>query len=795
MEVINELFLLYKKARDSIQYTEKQRNWDKIEYKFEDDPPCIKALLENGVFELGSINMTQMRLAAYLKIRDIPLVAAIQILDEWVMLINPSFIQEIHHDGVVDYTYLKEQNRYIARTVFSAAHYGFSCAGIKQIPGVAEFCQQWCRNEVSIGINVTLFNATRAEYKNKRMDIVAECIGRQDNVMIIPKTVTVECVAIRHTETKCGDCTLFGTDGSPLEFSVDASSKHILSFLEQTRTPLSGKIAAMIGKPRKQCSLWKYHMTEQNAELVYVVPPVANEYSDADRHTRQAAFYIGHGLQTNQAFKFSGYGHTSEFSNHVRLVFDKAEEVADSLTNFEQTPKMRSESRIFEVGKSTVLNKYSDIIDSLTYNHIKIWGREDMIMALDLAFHSVKRFKFQRKIIKGWMNILVIGDSGQGKSLAAEALMQHYNLGYKASAESSTRSGLMYGIDTKGEGPNSLIWGAIPRQSGRLVVIDELKELINSGHFAQLTEARSSGMVKVDTIVSGRAMAETRLILLTNPPAKRTMGSYICPVESIQDLIPDLEDTRRFDLVVGVASKEVLDETIHQDIESMDEIPDTYTGDKCKHHLLWVWNLQPNDIIIPHTVEIAILRQSLSMCEIYSSIIPIVEPADQRESLARVSAAIAARVNSVDGSGKLVVTEDHVDAAYEFMLRLYNGPGLRYDVFSSNNARYILSEKSMGDLLVKFRNSEEWSTSWKRIIQYISEEGYIHARPMASVLNFDVADAARVLDWFSSYKMMRMLSGNRYVKSENGVAFVLFVKKTIMEEDKKVKKIEGGEEF
>ena len=332
---------------------------------------------------------------------------------------------------------------------------------------------------------------------------------------------------------------------------------------------------------------------------------------------------------------------------------------------------MREASRVFISTNPHVMAKYNDIVKSLTYNHIRIWGREDMVMAIDLTYHSVRRFVFQRNTIRGWMNTLIIGDSGQGKTVATEALMKHFNLGYKASAESATRAGLLWGVDIKGNMPNTLIWGSIPRNTGRLVVIDELKEIIKTGAFAQLTEARSSGVVNVDTIESGRAMAETRLILLTNPPAKKRMGSYMYPVESVPDLIPDLEDTRRFDLVVGVASKEISDRVIHQDIETMASVADTYNSDTCKNHLLWIWNLTPDDIVIPHPVEVQILERSLEMCSDYSSIIPIVEPADHREKLARVAVALAARLDSTDKDNRLLVTGHHVEAAHVLMDRLY----------------------------------------------------------------------------------------------------------------------------
>jgi hypothetical protein len=539
--------------------------------------------------------------------------------------------------------------------------------------------------------------------------------------------------------------------------------------------PLPGKIAALVGMPpRKHCSRWKYSYAEQNAELIYVTPRVANEYSDSDRHTRQSVYYLGHGIQTNQSYVFSGYCHVNENNSQTRLVFDKAEEAVDSLREFQRTSLMEEQSRIF-IPKNGAWQKYEEIIRTLEYNHIRVWGRQLMIMAVDLAYHSVRRLIFQDRLLKGWLNVLIIGDSGQAKSLVAESLMSYYDLGYKASAEATTRAGLLWGVDVKSSGPSALIWGSIPRNTGRLVFIDELAQIIDNGVFKQLTEARSSGMVNVDTIVTGKAKAETRLVMLTNPLEKRVMGGYLYPVEAVQELIPTVEDIRRFDITVGVASREIDDEVIHQDVHTMKPIEDKYRADICKNHLLWIWNLPPEDIIISNKVEAHVLEMSLEMCGMYSPVIPLVEPADQREKLVRVATAFAARLNSINSEGQLLVTEEYVDVAFKFMNLIYSSDALLYREFSDANAAYALGAEGITNLLGEFRN-REWSVQWRRMILHISEENLIHARTMAAAVGCEMKLCVKALDWMVVYKLMKMVSGNRFVKTTNGVTFVRAVK-------------------
>ena len=771
MEVIRALKDFYDNAVKEVEYISTKRIWEKADYNFDEDPPCIKAILDKGVFAMGTINMTQMRLAAYLKTRGIAINEAVIILDEWLTNVPSEFIYE-QRNGQVDYTRLQEQNRFVCKTVFTSAQYGFSCSGIKQIPGIDLLCTNQCRDQVKEKITVSLFDASKSQYRGKRLNIIVEVIGRQDAVMIIPKTITVSCTGQRFNTKRCSGCPFENQGGDNIEFEVGASSPYILKWLEPSQRESVSKITSLIGMTGIDCKAIKWSVTEQNAETIHIVPPIANEYSDSDRHTRQLAYFIGHGLKTNQKYILSGYTHVNERTSNAVLVFDKSEESEDSLLEFEQTDAMKEASKVFSIETGgDVMKKYKEVIASLSFNHIRVWGRDPMIMAMDLTYHSVRRFYFQEKLIKGWMNVLVIGDSGQAKTETAISLMKHYDMGYKASAEASTRAGLLFGVDVKSAGPNHLIWGAIPRYSGRIVVVDELKQLIKTGAFAQLTDARSSGVVSVDTIVHGRALAETRLILLTNPVEKRRMGSYYHPVEAIADLIPDLEDIRRFDIVVGVASKEIDDEVYHQNIRDMEKIEDIYTHEVCKNHLLWIWNLQPEDVIISNKVEDSVLKISLEMCKLYSPVIPVVEPADQREKVARVSVALAARLNSVTDDNKLLVTEKHVKAAFDFMRTIYDSEALKYDAFSDANALLTMDSGIIDNLSKQFRNSD-WSPHWRNGVQYIAEEAYIVSRIMAAAINCPISSATKMLDWLTSHKLLKLTRSSSYIKTSNGVTFI-----------------------
>jgi hypothetical protein len=606
------------------------------------------------------------------------------------------------------------------------------------------------------------------DYRNRRISVDVEIVGRRDGVMIIPESIHAKCVGTGDS-TKCGSCALAkAPDG--LNFRITAGTFGILNMIESSSTPLSGKIGRAIGMTRRECSSWTYKITEQNVEVIYISPRLTNDVSKSDRYTKKKAYYIGHGIGTNQSYRMSGYTHVSEKDGEVKLVFDKADELSDSLSEFKWTDDMTRESVIFRPSERVnIKTQFNNIVSNLNREVIRMWGRENMIKGIDLAFHSARRIPFQGKIIKGWLDILIIGDSGQGKTTAFERMMEWYKAGYIASGNSSTRAGLLYGVDVKSEGPPTLIWGVLPRNTGRLVMIDEAKNIIDEkGAFQDLTRARSQGIVEVTTIVSGRATSETRLIIVTNPSDRRVMSSFMFPVESIPYLVPAYADIRRFDFAVGVMSNEVSDEVIHTDINTLVKQDNPYTSDRCSNLVYWAWNLKPEDIVYDQKVQKRTLDLSLQMCKEFSSEIPLVEPADQRESLARISTAMAIRMfQSYDGK-KLEVTKECVDAAYDFLHDIYNSPSLDYGAFSLANAKMVITDEDIEKLSSVFKS--KWVLDWENITKFFLYNNYAKVNILSSSLGMDITTAREVLNWLESMSLVKTSKYGAY-PTTNGVRF------------------------
>ncbi len=175
-------------------------------------------------------------------------------------------------------------------------------------------------------------------------------------------------------------------------------------------------------------------------------------------------------------------------------------------------------------------------------------------------------------------------------------------------------------------------------------------------------------------------MARTRLLWISNSRSGSKMAAYNYGVDAVKELIGALEDIRRFDAVIAVASGEVPYEIINKRHNST--IPHEFTSDLSSHLVSWAWSRKSHQIFIERDAEDEILMVSNRMGAKYSSSCPIVEPSDQRLKIARLSVALAARTFSTEDGYTLIVRKCHVEMIEEFLDRIYASPALGYLEYS-----------------------------------------------------------------------------------------------------------------
>jgi len=320
-----------------------------------------------------------------------------------------------------------------------------------------------------------------------------------------------------------------------------------------------------------------------------------------------------------------------------------------------------------------------------------IYERQDILLAADLTYHSVLRFKFQERVVeKGWVEMLVLGDTRTGKTATIKGLMNYYQLGEFGSGEATSFAGLVGGLSQVNNRWN-IQWGKIPLNDRRLFVIDEVSGLTQD-EIALMSGIRSTGVAEITKIQSERTRARTRLIWISNPRKANPLSSYTYGCLAIKELIGKPEDISRFDIVITSASADVSTDIYNKVAEKRDI---KYDYLKCRNLVLWAWSRNMSQIEIGKRTTEAILDYASLQGKKYNSSIPIVEAAEQRIKLAKLAVASACRFFSCSEDGeRVLVKPHHAEFAYAFLEMCYSKSSMRYDEWAKKqNDQLTLKDK------------------------------------------------------------------------------------------------------
>lgn len=524
--------------------------------------------------------------------------------------------------------------------------------------------------------DVELSAAVSPETTGKRIRFPAmiAAVGRAP--YIVPKKVMVKC---SRDQAFCGLCPIFGAprgeDG--VVQNVHPESEAVLQMIHTGKEVLAGAMKDAFQIPSK-CPVVGFETVEHyDAEVIRVNPSLEITNRDTDR-TLQSAIAVGCKIDLNEVYQFTGRMHPHPKTQEATIVISKGKATADALESYKI--KDIGRFKVFRpetwsvAGIDDVLNRvYTDLEANVT----RIYQRRDLHLFIDLAYHSPLLIDFDDKTVKGWVEILIVGDSAQGKTDTAIHLMEHYGLGVKVECKNASVAGLLGGLQKFGESW-MVTWGMIPTHDKRLVLLEELKGA-TIDTVSKLTDMRSSGIAEIPKIEKRRKHARTRLIVTSNPRSNRPMSSYNFGVEAISELIGNPEDVRRFDAALVVSSLEIDPTIINQLQKTRPVIEHVYTGDLCRELILWAWTRTPDQVKFDTSALETALEQAIRLCAKYTDAIPLVDRGSMRYKLSRLAASLACRTFSACDEGQgVLVRQCHVEYVAQLLDRVYSSKVFGY---------------------------------------------------------------------------------------------------------------------
>lgn len=623
---------------------------------------------------------------------------------------------------------------------------------------------------------VDLLHATDAKYVGKRIKVTGLLAGKGTTPYIYPKTIECKCRIVAEGEEpsgkSCSSCIY--ASGTKRTIKLTAANNLMLSLIDCPDKEYQKALRRVCSLP-DNCHGAAIDIAERgNLETIRLVPKAELDHTKhkTTEFCSRDCFVISTDIPANKKYTLSGYPHPHPNNQQATFIFDKVTpEKAVSEENIKDD-EIADKLKIFQVAEGqSIQQKLDEIYEDLERNVTYVWGRRAVMLATDLVFNSVLNFYFQGQFVKrGWCETLIIGDSGQAKTTAVERLVTHYRCGEIISGESARRTGLLYSIQQQGSGW-TLIWGAMPLNDGGLLVIDEFSG-ISEEDLSKMSDTRSSGICKVSGVVTGETTARTRLIMISNPRSGRQLRSETYGVNAILKLMGKAEDVRRLDFAVGVASGEVGQEVINQSILEMPDIAHKYTSEACSLRTLWAWSRQPDQIKFTPEAMKALLNQSIDLGNRYSSKIPLVEPADQRIKLARLSTALACTLYSTEDGHNVIVKPEHVDYIVKYLNEIYCSEALKYDKFSaedfensdSSDSTLLRLRRDFLGLIITEREPQE-------VITALYQLPYLDRRTLEDATGLGNEEMRHVMHFIISNQLVEK-AGQGYRRTPLGTSFL-----------------------
>lgn len=541
--------------------------------------------------------------------------------------------------------------------------------------------------------SVPFADALKADRVGTRHALKAQVVAFDEVPYAVPSEVEVSC---DKSQDFCGLCRVFA-DGPKQR--VPPESRHIVRMVDASDKAKEEAVKEAVGIPTR-CSVCLIKETKlYQVEAMRISPEISLNDSEEGMHRENVeALLIDGFVENNETYEMQGRTYTNPNTQAMMFVFSGAENTVDNLTSYnvqDTQPLLQFQPDEWTVDGMRA--KLREIYRDFEANVTHIYLRPDLHLAVDLVYHSPLWFEFNGQLQKGWVEGLVVGDSGQGKTDVARHMLAHYDLGVKVDCKNASTAGLMGGVQRFDRtGKWYVTWGIIPLHDKRLVVLEELKgakpEVI-----ASLTEMRSSGMATISKIGKRRARARTRLLALSNPRDTRTIADHAYGIESVKNLVGNPEDVRRFDFALVVSESDLSSEAYTAKLKSPPQVDHVYTKQLCRELVLWCWTVE--QVVMDDDAREMIYDEARNLADQCRTDIWLIDQSTMPLKLARLAASIAGRTYSATDDGRSIrVRTCHVQFMMSWLRRIYDNRSSGYFAYAKQQYVRQLDEKLVDEV-------------------------------------------------------------------------------------------------
>lgn len=392
----------------------------------------------------------------------------------------------------------------------------------------------------------------------------------------------------------------------------------------------------------------------------------------------------------------------------------------------------------------TIESKINDLYESARC-HIAPYLNKDIWFAMELVFNSPLDITY-KNVIRGALDIFVLGDTRTGKSETSKALKQLYDFGEIVPLKTATVASLIGGTDDK---LKKTKLGVIPRHHKELVIMEEFSgapvEFIKT-----LTEIRSSNMVKIYRVAGDiQTPCKLRMITISNPISENgqlmTLSSYPNGIEPINELIKSPEDIARYDAFVLFPRVEKLSNPFGTIVDNNLKIDSKHYQTKSK----WIKSLTHDNVVISDELGSYIFEKGIELNNTFECSFTVFG-SETDKKIARLSAALACMLCSTNDYEHVIVTKEHVDYIINFLVRNYDNNMFRLREFANEEKSYnTVVEKDTKDLEMVYPKNVTF-------VDFLANTSKVSRSELMTVSGLNKDDFSKIFNFLVARKYIKL---------------------------------------
>lgn len=610
----------------------------------------------------------------------------------------------------------------------------------------------------------------------RRMAFRARVLAVSPTRYLLPQRYRLIC-PVPGSQRICQTCPIANNAVHEVQGIFESGDYDGVRMIKEPRSAILNMMKARVGVPTT-CAMPDYTVDDaesidslllcESAEELGASEDVVNNPRDAMVVSRPDTPLIA-----NRTYEFEGTILDTPNKLQAILWVDHSTPVGMSHDNFVvDDASIQMLSQFAPPPGVDVFDHLKHVSMDLMYNVTQIYDRLDLHMVYRTVWHSQIAFQFGKQYVdRGWIELIVIGDTRCGKSSTFRRMRDWFGVGQLIDCKNQSVPGILGTVVQRDQSGWYVTPGTLPQNDRGIVCFDEFTSLKGENLVEALSSTRSEGVVRISKAATAEFSARVRSIWLANPGVGLLMQHMSeTGVESITRIIHQPEDIARFDLGMAVTQHDIPAGALHREYP----IERPRWGIEATRKLIsWTYSRRPEQVVF-HPDAITYTHQwSEYMCAVYDPTIPLVEPADQRNRIAKIAVSVAAQCFSTDDTHQTIqVRPEHVQAAVRLMQMCYDKASMGYNTFSAHNQRGMTLEhpetiQALFD--AHGRSGQVLARELLRLDEF-------SARSFAMLTTISPMQSQSLLATLNEHKCLRLSARGRRDAYEKTVAFITWLK-------------------